>query len=512
MTSASTYLKTIKGKNFVRIGIGIGLGLLTAGMLILAFHPYNLWPLAFVALVPMLVAAYRVLPLKWSGIAQAVGIGGWLLVYLTAMFGNNPAGQVIQIVVLVILVSQLFAVPGIRRFHERSGYRWFVFQGVADWVGVEMIRSFIPPINTHAFIAQTMYTQPWMLQPISIFSIYGLSIVLMLVNFALAQGMLTIFDSHWHWGETPLVNRKTAMRWLAAAGTVLAVWIGIGQVSLASAPTDAPTIRVAAVQHNYPNPGHQDTPDSQPKRLKTLSGLTREAAQQGAQAIIWPELGLGFDPQVEHTAELQALALETNAYIFIGYGTDSQQGWRNELVVLSPEGKFLDVYGKNHPSSPGEPPIITSGVYPVYDTPFGRLATLICNDVNYTDTSRQLALLGAQLIAVPTYESAGIALEMVAQSVLRAVENRVAVVKADGAYAAAIIDPFGRILDLRDGSPDGAAFALVADVSLGTGNTLYSRFGDWLGWVSLAGFVFFFIYPEVIKRREKGHDQANISG
>ena len=105
MTSASTYLKTIKGKNFVRIGIGIGLGLLTAGMLILAFHPYNLWPLAFFALVPMLVAAYRVLPLKWSGIAQAVGIGGWLLVYLTAMFGNNPAGQVIQIVVLVILVS-----------------------------------------------------------------------------------------------------------------------------------------------------------------------------------------------------------------------------------------------------------------------------------------------------------------------------------------------------------------------------------------------------------------------
>ncbi|MBA4408693.1 MAG: hypothetical protein Q8S54_05280 [Bacteroidota bacterium] len=42
----------------------------------------------------------------------------------------------------------------------------------------------------------------------------------------------------------------------------------------------------------------------------------------------------------------------------------------------------------------------------------------------------------------------GIAFEQVAQSVLRAVENRVAVVKTDVAYAAAIIDPNGNIIAL----------------------------------------------------------------
>lgn len=486
---------------FVRIAAGIAISALTAVMLTLAFHPYNVWFLSFLALVPMLLAQYWILPEKWSGLAPAVGIGGWLFVFLTAMFGGNPAAQVIQIVVLVIIVVQVFTVPGVRRFHRKTGYRWFVLYGIVDWVGVEMIRSLIPPINTHAFIAQTMYTQPWMLQPISILSIYGLGIVLVLVNYALAQVALALVEGKWlpqdvHW------SRTAALGWLAAAGLVLAAWIGLSLLIVSAAPRNAPHIRVAAIQHNFARPGHQDSPESQTLRLQALSQQARAAAQQGARFIVMPELGLGFDPQVQHTAELTALAAETKAYLLIGYGLDDPRGWRNEAVLLTPEGRFLAVYGKNHPTSPGEPRIITAGVYPVYDTSLGRLATIICNDVHWTDTARTLALKGAQLIAVPTFETPGIALEQVAQSVLRAVENRVAVVKTDSAYAAAIIDPYGKIVALRDASPDGAAFALVADVPLGTTTTLYSRLGDWPGWLSLGGFAFFMVFQE-IKNRQK---------
>lgn len=488
---------------FTRITAGLGVSALTAVMLILAFHPYNVWFLAFFALVPMLIAQHHILPRKWAGLAPAIGIGGWLFVFLTAMFGGNPAGQVIQIVVVVIIIVQVFTVPGVRRFHEQTGYRWFVLQSIVDWVGFEMIRSFIPPINTHAFIAQTMYTQPWMLQPISIFSIYGLGIVLTLVNFALAQGVLVLLDVKWRLEEMPHFKTQYALRWLATAGVVLVIWVGISLTILLDAPKDSPTIRVAAIQHNYPRPGHQDTAESQILRLQALSKQAHSASQQGAQLIVMPELGLGFDPQVEHTAVLKALAAETNAYLLIGYGVDDPRGWRNEMVMLTPDGKFLEVYGKNHPTSPGEPPIVTAGVYPVYKTKLGRMATIICNDVHWTNTSRTLALKGAQLIAVPTLEGPGIALEQVAQSVLRAVENRVAVVKTDVAYAAAIIDPYGNIIALRNASPNGAAFALVANVPLGTSTTLYSKLGDWLGWLSLAGFVFFVILQKMNRRQQK---------
>lgn len=33
----------------------------------------------------------------------------------------------------------------------------------------------------------------------------------------------------------------------------------------------------------------------------------------------------------------------------------------------------------------------------------------------------------------------------------------------------------------------------MTDVPLGTGNTPYSRLGDWVGWLSLMGMVFFMV-------------------
>jgi apolipoprotein N-acyltransferase len=483
-------------KTPTRIWTGLGVSLLTAVMLLLAFHPFSLWPLAFVALVPMLVAQHRIMPVRWAGAAAAVGVGGWLLVFLTSMFGFGRASLVMQGVVLVVVIVQLLTVPGLRRFHIHTRYKYFVWQGVFDWVGVEMIRSFIPPINTHGFMAQTMYTQPWILQPISLFSIYGLSMIVILTNFAVAQASLAWWDRRWHWDQTIPLHPQTIRRWLVATVVILLGWGVLSLGLFLGTPNNAKTLRVAAVQHNYPRPGHQDTADSQVERLTVLAQQSRLAAQQGARLIVWPELGLGFDPQVEHTAELKALAAETRAFLYIGYGLNDSRGWRNEMVLLTPEGKFGDVYGKNHPTSPGEPRIVTAGYYPVHHTSIGRISTLICNDVHWTDTSRILADKGAQLIAVPTLEAPGIALEQLAQSVLRAVENRVAVVKTDAAYTAAIIDPKGRIVAVHNGSPKGAIFTLVADVSLGCSDSPYSRVGDWVGWINLAGLASFIVFQQ----------------
>jgi apolipoprotein N-acyltransferase len=190
-------------------------------------------------------------------------------------------------------------------------------------------------------------------------------------------------------------------------------------------------VRVAAVQHGYVKPGHMD-PDTQEARLRELSARTREAASKGAKLVVWSELGLGFDPQAKYTAELRALAAETGAYLLIGYGVDSTAGWRNEAVMLTPSGVFLDIYGKNYPA--GEPRIISSGVYHVYDTPLGRLAPIICNDVNYTAAARIPASKGAQIILVPLRLFAGVFKEAPVHAVFRAVENRVTTVMVDGAY------------------------------------------------------------------------------
>ena len=482
-----------------RISIGVALGAVSAAMLILAFPPYNIWPLIFVAFVPMVLADNRVLPLRLAGLASAVGVGLWLLVYLTMIFGLSLDTWFMQAIAVLVGLLGFLSGRGLRVFHEQTRYRWFVLSGIVGIVGVEMIRSFIPIIATHAFVGHAVHTQPWLIQPVSIFSIYGLDVLIMLVNFALALAALDLFDRRWRWDELPAVDGRMRRRWLAGTGILVVAWLGLSLSLLAGAPEDAPSVRVAGVQHGYVRPGHMD-PDSQEARLEALSTRTRAAAGQGAQLVVWPELGLGFDPQAQHTEELRALAAETGAHILIGYGLVSEGDWRNEAVLLTPAGKFLEVYGKNYPS--GEPRIVSSGVYPVYDTPLGRLAPISCNDVNNTAAARIPAAKGAQLVMVPTRMFAGVFKELPVQSVFRAVENRVATVMVDGAFRITMVDPYGRIL-ANQSLPDGGANTLIADVPLGSPNTIYTRLGDWVGWLSLGGFIALAVVQEVTKRQRK---------
>ena len=488
-------------KTSTRILLGLALGLLGAVLYILAFQPYSVWSLSFVVFVPMLIAEQRILPMRWSGLGRGLGIGLFLVVFLTAVFGGGPTVWIFFAIPGVLVLISVFTSPSLRAFHERTGYRWFILQGALDAAGIEMVRSFIPLIRTHAFFAQTMYAQPWMLQGVSVFSIYGLTLVIMLVNYAVAMGLLLAFDHKWRFDGEPALDRKMGFRWMTGAAALFVLWAGFGILRLATAPTDSPTLRVAAIQHGFAKPGHQD-PDGQLERLAVLSEQTRLAAGQGARFIVWPEISLGFDPQVEHTAELQALAKETDAYILIGYGVDTPEGeWRNEAVMLMPSGEFTSVYGKNFPSEPGEPRIVSAGVYPVWETEIGRLATIICNDVNFTKATRTAVSNGAQVVSVPTFEAfgPGLGFEQRTQVVLRAVENHVAIVKAEAAGISVIVDPYGRIV-AQARVPAGTANALVADVPLGTGGTPYTRLSDWMGWVTLVGMVGFSV---VTSRKQK---------
>ena len=488
-------------KTSTRMFLGIGLSILSAVLLIFAFQPYSIWPLAFVAFVPMLVAGRRILPLRWSGLGSGVGIGGWLIVFLISLFGMNQVALIFLGVAVLISLISVFSEPKVRAFHERTGFRWFILEGAVGAAGIEMVRSFIPPIRTHAFFAQTMYAQPWMLQGISVFSIYGLTFVILLVNYAIALGLLLAFDNKLRFDGQPALDRKLSLSWLTTVVAIFLLWAGFGVVRLVNAPKDASTVRVAAIQHGFPKPGHQD-PDTQLERLAVLSEQTRIAANKGARFIVWPELSLGFDPQVEHTAELQSIARETNTYILIGYGVDTPDGkWRNEAVMLKPSGEFTSVYGKNYPSEPGEPRIVTAGTYPVWETEIGRLATIICNDVNFTKPTRTLAQNGAQIVAVPTFETfaPGIWYEQRTQAVLRAVENHVVVVKAEAAGLSVIVDPYGHIV-AQSKLPAGVSNALVADVPLQKSGTPYTRLSDWMGWVTLVGMVAFSV---VTGRKQK---------
>jgi apolipoprotein N-acyltransferase len=437
----------------------------------------------------LLLAQYRVMPPRLSSLAPAIAVGGWLGGYLLPVFASYTTYM--NWLPLIVGALMLLTAKGDRAFHERTGYRWFALHGALVWVGGEMIRGFIPIAGTWGFLANTLYAQPWLIQPVSIFSIFGLGLLIMLVNYVLSQGTLALFDRRWHLDPgLPPLEGCFVRRWLAGVGIAAIAWTGLSLALFR--PPARPTIRVAAIQV----PEKRDT-----LRFQQLQEQSREAARQGAQLIVWPEGALNFDPQLQHTAELRSLAGETNAYIAMGYFLVQRDGtMRNEATVLSPTGEFLGVYGKAHPVPFTGEYNTSLGTFPVYETPIGKLGTIICYDLDFTDTARKVTRNGAQLIAVPSQDSPSVATKHYTHLVFRAVENRVSMVKSDGGYDSAVVDSYGRIIE-KVVTPEGAQATLVTDVPLGTGDSLAVRLGDWMGWLSLAGAIFFLVFIPVTMRR-----------
>ena len=138
----------------IRLGLGILLAITSALLLMLAFPPYNLGWFIWVAFIPMLIAQYRVLPPRLTGLAPAIAISGWLGVFLIPIFGGKRL--LITLLPLTIATVILFTDKHKRAFHEGTGYRWFAVEGAVGWVGLEMIRSFIPAIGTWGFVGYTL--------------------------------------------------------------------------------------------------------------------------------------------------------------------------------------------------------------------------------------------------------------------------------------------------------------------------------------------------------------------
>ncbi len=462
-----------------RIVAGVLVALLTPVLVLLANPPFGWWPLILVAFVPMLVAQHRVLPHRWSWMGVALGIGGTYAVYLSPGLADGEVAVVYQLFPVYLAVIAALVAGRSRTFHTRTGYRWFTVSFPLAWTAIEFLRSSGSETfgGTWAFQVYGLWDHPALLQPISVTGIIGLQLLVLLVNWALAGAVLARLARG---TGAPTDRPRSATRELVVVAGLVAIWSIASVAMLDHAPG---VVRVAAVQNGLDN-GEA----AAGARLDRYITQTRDAAAQGARLVVWNEAGLRFDPQREHTDELRALAAETGAYLVLGYRVDEPGGKvRNATTVVAPDGRFLGVYGKDHPGTFAGDENDFQGDFPVYDTDVGPLATIICYDLDYTDTARIMTRGGARLIATPSSDVPAIAATHFTHLVYRAIENRVSMVKADSQYDSAIIDPWGRVLTRSVSRHGDRQVTLVADVPLGSGSSPWVSFGNWLGWLVVAG-------------------------
>lgn len=492
-----------------RIAGGLALSLLSAVLLIVIWQSYgNLWWLTFVAFVPMYVAQYRVLPRRWSAVPVAFAFGGyylalWLLASSVLSFGVIATAALGF--ALVGLVIGLF----LRPFAERTGYRWFVVQLPLLWVSIDLLLQDNEILGTYSWIAYRLGGAPELIQPVSITGTPALSLLVHVVNAAIALAVLRLMDRRWPTlADVPIPTR--VLTWsVAVPGAIAVVWVTSSLV-IYNGVSDrmGPAVRVAAVQPSLVNatPGTlisaagDTAARSDEQRIQDqiaqLSEMTRRAAAQGATVVVWPEEALDYDPRASHKDWIPALVRETKVYLVAGFTPDATNGAApNTALMWSPDGNIAAVYYKTKRVLAEGESFTPGTVYPTVKTPFGALGMIICFDIDFPDgPSRQTARNGAQMILAPSIDFESVAEARTASTVFRAVENRVAMIKADVAWDSVLVSPNGRVVTRTVVETErGGEALLVADVPMGPGGAPFTRTGglpfQWLAYTATAVMI-----------------------
>lgn len=465
---------------------GCALAALSGLLLTLSFAPFDAWWLVWVALVPMVVAQHRVLPSRWSALAPAVGVGGFMVGSFGGFF-PPWASWYMRWLPLLVAAGVFGSTRRERARLERSGHAWWPLAAGASWVAIDLVRSLVPVLGTWGFFGYALYRQPWLIQPVRWVGLFGLDLLIVVVNYALAMAVVAGLDRRDASGVSVLVSPRHAALWCGGALAALAAWCACG-AALGPRGGD-PTVRVAVLQPGVHPRDVGATPDARDRgMLDRLAAQTREAALRGARLVVWPEGALAADPAIAYAPELGELARESAASLVVGYHIRTPAGSRNEVVTVDPNGAFVGRYGKDHPVLFLGATSISRGAYPTVDEAFGRIGSIICYDMDFTDSARQLARAGAKVIAVPSADWPAIAAKHFTHAVMRALETGAVVAKSEYSVDSGIVDGYGRIAASAV-TPRGSAAVLVADVPLRTGEPLAARFGDWVGWLCAAGSI-----------------------
>ena len=208
--------------------------------------------------------------------------------------------------------------------------------------------------------------------------------------------------------------------------------------------------------------------------------------------VVWPEETLNYDPRVAHTDWIPALVRQTGVFLAMGFTPNAEDGAApNTGLLWSPQGDVTAVYLKTKRVLVEGEKFPPGTQYPTIETPTGHarhdhlLRHRLPRRPGPQDRPQR-----AQMILAPSIDFASVADVRAASTAFRAIENRVAMVKADVAWDSVIVAPNGRVVDATAVHDErGGQALLVADVPLGPRGAPFTRFGgvpfQWLTYGAL---------------------------
>ena len=477
------------------------LAIASALLLVLSFPDFDLWWLAWIGLVPLLVImtgtpkAGRAFLLGWLwGVIFFYGTCWWLT-YPMIHYAHIGAPLAYLLVLLPVMFVALFpalfcaVLAGVvSRFGVAA-----LFVAPFVWVSFELGRYAVTGLGWNA-IGYSQAFHPMLIQSARWGGVYAVSFLILLSNAAIAN---------------LLVRRRIA--WSLSSLVIVAL------IVLASAGIQRrtpevrrlsyrPELKVIAVQPNVPMEGPDD-PASMNQLLNRHLELSKQGLAdpsnglEGSRLVIWPESPMNFsysrDSQLRDAVATLARTNHTSV-LLNSLEPAPNSGEHNSAILVNEEGRIVAQYDKIRLMPFGEyvplPQWIpgassvrgivgdfTAGTkYTLMPLGDLRAGVFICIEAAHPGIAKSFANEGADvLINISNDGYLGptpVMRQHLSNAIFRAVENDRDVLRVTNSGISAYIDPRGRVIDSTPGLQPAARVWSAGRKHEGT--TFYTRHGD----------------------------------
>ena len=439
----------------------IFLSLVSVGLIVAIFPPFDFWFLAPIAWLPFLAALNNATPRQafYLGLLHGILTFAGTLTWMWIIFSSAT----ISLWAILGIFTALFGLF----VAKRKTFSPFIIAIL--WTGIEYYRCELFYLSFPWITPGTGFPPNWFTPLIGV---YGVSFLIILAN-----GFL-------------LGERRRAVLGIS---TLAALFIATASFSKIS--VSASDIPVTLIQIETPNPD-------------TYLYATQDLPKSNGP-IVWPEYAYGIYPspfKKDHDA-LIALLKNDNRILVTGgkVPIDQEEGiWENSAFTFGP-ADLLGVHVKNHPVhlfNDGEKGQHAKAI----DTPYGRIGTPICFDCDFQDVIRKMTKDGAEYFLIPSMDAKKWTARQHEQHGQlfrhRAAENGRSLAVCSSSGVTQIIDPHGHV---RDRLPTMTEEVLTGHVTPQSHRTVFQL----AGWLFGPTTLIITIGAILVTLRPKGANQLS---
>lgn len=475
-------------------------------LLVLAFPDFELWYLAWVALVPLLAAvdrekasSRRAFTAGWTfGLVFFFGTCWWLT-FAPITYAGFPPLLAYFLLLIVCMIVGVF--PGIFAAIMARLLRQFgptaMLAAPFVWVFTEFLRYWLTGNNWNAI----GYSQAFTERSLAAASLGGVALVSFFCVAFQSFILLGLIDKD----RRPIASAVTA-------STIL-IWIFVSFLALNSGGmgifgdrrTPA-TAQIIAIQPNVPMSGltyekWQDLRERHARMAEAeLAKLTTDNRE--LTTVIFPESPMNFMYETDRETRefIDGFARRNNVSVLFNSAEPNHEDGKffNSAVLVGPTGGEVAQYNKIYLVPFGEfVPEPLASVVPAFVGSFsqgqdydllpigtGKAGVMICFESHFGQLGREYVRGGADVLIEMTNDGylgpTPILRQHLANAVFRAVEANRPLLRVTNVGITAYIDERGEV---RDPAPVYQEDARVWTFATSDGSqTFYVKYGDWFAW------------------------------